>query len=77
MQGKWNGEERRLAKGDHDTLVELVQIIKNHVDNFDVHVTTDDTNFKEMKSDIKFNSKWIYIGMGAISVLQIIGFFHK
>ena len=66
-----------LDNKDHDTLVEVVTILKNHVSNFDAHVKVDNDNFKDIGSKIWTHAKFIYIGVGAVGVLQIIGFFHK
>lgn len=62
---------------DHDTLIEIVQILKNHVNNFDSHVKTDSDNFRDIGNKIWVHAKWIYICIGGVGVLEFIGFFHK
>lgn len=40
MQDSWDGKPRRAADfkaNDHDTVVTLVQIMSNHVENFNRH----------------------------------------
>ena len=64
----WDGEERRFSNRDHDTLIEVVQILKSHVGNFDKHVEDD----KALTKDVKFHSKIIYVCMGGLGVLEII-----
>ena len=68
----WDGEERRKMNTDHDTLTEIVQILKSHVENFDKHVIDDKVNFGKIDNKIDNHAKYIYIGMGIIGVLEVL-----
>lgn len=72
----WDGIKRRdddLKKAeDHDTLIEVVQILKSHVANFDKHVEKDDTNFKDIKDQVGKHAMWIYIGLGVVGTIQFL-----
>lgn len=65
---RWNGIERRKPSTDHDTLICLVQILDNHVLNFEKHVEDD----KVLSRDVKFSTKMIYIGIGGLGMLEVI-----
>lgn len=68
--GKWDGkEERRHFPTDHDNLVRLLTSVEEHVKNFDKHVI----QFNEHVKDDKFVAKMVYMGMGGLAVLQMIG----
>lgn len=74
MDKKWDGEtERRSFPSDHDNLIRVIAILAEHVKNFDNHVIDD----KLMAKKVEFSTKMVYMAMGAIAVLQIIGIFHK
>lgn len=57
----WDGKDRRLQ--DHDTLIEVVQILKLHVANFDKHVEKDDKNFLQL-------NRALWIAVGAVLVIE-------
>lgn len=64
---------------DHDTLIELVQIIANHVKNFEVHSNAftkheirDQANFDELRRDILSLKKGLYIGTGMILAVEAL-----
>lgn len=66
----WDGVERRFSNRDHDTLVELVQILTAHVKNFEdhreafkIHLLKDDTNFEKI-------NKNMYMFNGGLVVLN-------
>ncbi len=72
MQGKWDGQtERRRYPNDHDSLIQCLTLLAEHVKNFDQHVEDD----KVLSKKVDFSTKMIYIAMGAIGVLQLIGIF--
>lgn len=75
----WDGTTERRKVSDHDTVVELCQIMKSHIDNFESHRNEfskhkdeDDLNFKSARDQIGKHAMWIYIGMGIIGTLQFI-----
>lgn len=77
----WDGEtERRSAGGrDHDTLIQMVQILDNHVKNFDVHSNSfkaheiqDQTNFDKLRTSIAKIERVIYIATGAILAVEAL-----
>lgn len=69
----WDGEDRRKGlNSDHDNLIEVIQILKSHVANFDHHrqdfrnhIHEDETNFKRI-------DKTIYMATGVLSVVIYI-----
>ena len=67
----WDGKERRTVS-DHDTLIEVVQVLKNHVANFDKHVDSNKTEFSLLQNKIWEHARYIYIGIGIIVVLNVI-----
>lgn len=70
---KWDGiTERRLKSQDHDTLIELVQILKSHVENFDEHIIQDREDFKDINKKVSFSTNMIYLAMGGLGMLQVI-----
>lgn len=72
MPNTWNGEERRKATRDHDTLVEVVQILRSHVNNFDKHQLEDKENFKEIFEKMWKHASLIYIGFGIVVTLEFL-----
>jgi hypothetical protein len=84
MPGAWNGEERRKGNRDHDTLIEVVQILQNHVENdtknwarFDVHTAEDKQNFTTVTNKVDKHAMYIYMAIGAIGLLEILFGLHK
>lgn len=70
MQKDWDGTERRYSNRDHDTLVELVQILTSHVKNFEdhreafkTHLTKDDASFEKINRNI-------YMFNGGLAVIN-------
>ena len=70
---KWDGTERRKKASDHDTLICLVQILDNHVANFNAHVEED----KVLAKEVRFSTKIIYMGLGALGIIELLMGFHK
>lgn len=75
---EWEGKDRRNTE-DHDTLVELCQIMKNHVDNFNLHredfvdhKKEDNVSFKALRDQIGKHAIYIYIGIGILGTLQFL-----
>ncbi len=71
----WDGVKRRaddFKANDHDTIIELVQIMKNHIDHFNEH--RDDFHEHKMEDNKSFEilKKMSYMGMGGLAVLQFI-----
>lgn len=81
----WDGKtERRINNRDHDTLIEVVQILQNHVENdtrnwqrFDAHTKEDKENFNSVTVKVDKHAMYIYMAMGAIGLLQILFGLHK
>lgn len=72
MPSGWNGEDRRKNGTDHDTLVTIVQLMKNHIDNFNKHVRDDESSFKTLKDQVNRQSVFIYTGLGIVITLQFL-----
>lgn len=73
MDNSWDGTtERRQKAQDHDTLVQMVEILKNHVNNFDMHRE----DYKEHKQEDKINfkriDKTIYTATGVLIAVVFI-----
>lgn len=60
---KWDGIERRDKAQDHDTLIQVVEILQIHVKNFDKHINQDEENFKAL-------NRTMYIGIGLVMAIQ-------
>lgn len=74
MMNEWDGEtERRRTPSDHDNLIRVITLLAQHVKNFDNHVEDD----KVMAKDVRFSTKMIYMGMGALGALQMVIIFIK
>lgn len=74
--GPWDGRDRRKVT-DHDTIIELVQIIKNHVENFESHresykdhIKDDSSKFEELRIALEGIKRVIWIGLGVFMTLQ-------
>lgn len=72
MNSLWDGQERRKNLSDHDTMIELVQIMKNHIDNFNEHRKDFDEHKIEDNKSFKFLNRTVYMGMGGLATLQFI-----
>lgn len=73
MDKTWDGvTERRRTAQDHDTLIEVVQILKNHVKNCDEdrrivsqHMIDDNKSFERINRNIyMFNGGLIVVNIG-------------
>lgn len=66
MPNIWDGKtERRRDPSDHDNLIRMLVITENLVKNFDTHVVEDKRNFG-------FLNKAVWIGFGALGMLEIL-----
>lgn len=61
----WDGTERRMKAQDHDTLIEVVQILKSHVENFDKHQVEDKKQFDILNRNM-------YLGIGILIAVKIV-----
>lgn len=66
----WDGKERRMPTQDHDTLIEVVQILKNHVANFDKHIEADKIAFQDIGDKLWKHAMYIYIGIGILAAIN-------
>jgi hypothetical protein len=87
MNEQYTGRERRQPSKDHDTLIEMVQILKNHVANFDSlnasfknHEIRDENNFDSLRKDNFKIQRVIWLASGAVMAVealpQILKVFH-
>ena len=85
---EYSGSERRNPSPDHDTLVQLVQIISNHVKNsdnhmlkFEEHVREDKDNFDKLIAEQRaakdFQMKIIGGLLVTSIIIQVYIGFHK
>lgn len=68
----WDGIERRQKVQDHDTLVEVVQILKNHVDNFNMHRNEFVKHREEDGVNFKRIDKTIYLATGVVTAVIFV-----
>lgn len=69
----WDGNaERRKNSDDHDTLIALVEVIKNHVDNYEEHKTDNEKQFEQLIKQVAFQNKCLYTGMGFLMALEAL-----
>lgn len=73
------GEENRNNNKDHDTLIQLVQIMDNHVKNFNTHADTfkaheikDQSNFDSLRTDVLGIQKVVWTASGIIIAVQAL-----
>ena len=79
MSNSWNGQERRGESKDHDTLIEVVQILKNHVSNFDnlsdnfkAHEQRDEHNFSALRKDNLNLQRGFWMAAGVLMALEAL-----
>lgn len=75
----WDNQERRVETKDHDTLIQMVQILQNHVDNFknhvsvfDVHVDKDEKSFDNLRKDNQITQRMVWMAAGAVMAVQAL-----
>ena len=73
----WDGFERRkssfLNNNDRDLFIRMSQNLENHLSNFKLHLIDDE----EVKKKVEYLEKVVWMGMGALAVLNIfLKFIH-
>ena len=71
----WDGIDRRknyMNGEDHDLLIKINQNTENLLMNFQHHVIQDASDLKETKLRISGLERIVWMGMGALAVLNII-----
>ena len=69
----WDGRiERRGNPNDHDTLTRTLVSVENLVKNFDKHVADDEKAIKSIRDQVGKHAIYIYMGLGAIGVIQFL-----
>lgn len=76
-QQQYRGPERRIHSDDHDTIVTMIQLLNNHVNNFNDHKREDESSFKTImvkleKQDgvLDVIKRYIYIGLGILIAIN-------
>lgn len=76
---KYHGPERRKHADDHDTVVQLLEIMNNHVGNFDTHredyrrhIIDDNKFFEEIRKNIAGIHRIGWVALGALLALQVL-----
>lgn len=69
---KWEGNERRANTRDHDLLTNINANLSNFMTRFDEHVKKDDQLFEEIKEDVKTTQKYIWMGLGGLTVVTFL-----
>lgn len=79
MRESWDGIERRKKAQDHDTLIQVVQILKNHVENFDKHaaqfeqhVKDDNESFQLLMRKVDLVFRYVYMGLGGVTLFTVL-----
>lgn len=67
----YDGPDRRNKSTDHDTLITMVQILQNHVDNDTKNWSKFDSHVLEDKKNFDFLNKSIWMVFGGVAVLEI------
>ncbi len=73
----YQGPERRIHSDDHDTIVTMIQLLNNHVNNFNDHKTDDIKNFSAIMTKLERQDgvlevikRYIYIGLGILIAIN-------
>lgn len=81
---KWDGAERRKVSDDHDTIIEVLGLIKNGRENFEEHMKSfndhkvdDQSNFNLLRRELLGIQKVIWIATGVIISVQAIPMMTK
>lgn len=79
MKEDWNGSERRAPSKDHDTLIQVVTILDNHVKNFNTHTDAfkaheikDQANFDSLRKDVLGIQRVIWTATGIILAVEAL-----
>lgn len=72
MLNRYTGPDRRKHADDHDNLIEMIQIVRNHVNNFELHRKDFDEHKKEDTTSFNSLKKHIWMQMGAMGVIVFI-----
>lgn len=74
MEGneRGGGQERRREDRDHDTLTRIDENLSNFMRRFADHTEDDKEKFGKLDTRTERLEKWIYIGLGAIGLLEFL-----
>lgn len=73
MSHLWDGKtERRSNPSDHDNLTRTIVMLEGLVSNFQEHRKDFEEHTKEDNKKFDFLYRAVYIGFGAIGMLEII-----
>lgn len=80
MEGEikpWDGKERRIVSYslDPSTLVKITEMhsdVHHLVENFKAHVVDDSKNLKALKDSIDMIQKIVWMGIGAVLLIQFV-----
>lgn len=79
MEKEWLGNERRQPSKDHDTLIQVVTILDNHVKNFNSHTEAfraheikDQSNFDALRKDVLGIQKVVWTASGIIIAVEAL-----
>lgn len=61
-----------MSQEERDLLIRIDTNLINLVREFKGHVLLDDERYKEIKNDDGFQNRVIWMGFGALAVLQIV-----
>ena len=74
MVDKWEGVDRRklnMNNEDHDLLIKINQNIENLLTNFNLHVQSDNVTFREIKARTINLERIVWMGLGALAILNV------
>lgn len=79
MNDEWKGNERRSPAKDHDTLIQVVTILDNHVKNFNTHTEAfksheirDQVNFDSLRKDVLGIQRVVWMATGIIIAVEAL-----
>ena len=75
----WDGktERRKEDSGMRDLLIRIDEKVSNLIDNYSKHEEEDKIRFGRIETKQESHSKFIWIAVGGISVLQVVLHFLK
>mgnify|MGYP001557918680 CR=1 FL=1 len=74
----WDGLERRkVNREERDMLIEIHQDVKHLVENFKSHVISDERQFKDINTRLKWTEKILWGCVGGFTLLQVALKFFK
>lgn len=62
---------------DHDMIIEIRNDVKHLVSSVGEHIKSDDIVQRDIKKDLQFHQKIVYMGAGILAFLNFVLLFRK